>query len=152
MPISKHDREAPPQRHRAVKRRARSNASSASASGKERVHMPVLPQLRALQQELQDAPVGGSGPRRVHPYRPVEDAVEGSSSELVPSLATQAPCTSGIDESLDATPIPRSYLIKTNTGNLHFQFVASFPCSPLRVKELHLENQFLCVIVGSPIT
>ena len=107
-------REAPPQRHRPVKRRARSNASSASASGRERVSMPTLPQLRALQQESQDAPVSEdsipssasprSGPVRVHPYRPVGDTMEASSFELV----TQAPCVSGIDESLNVSPIPRS--------------------------------------------
>ena len=83
-----------------------------------KVHLPMLPQVRVLQQESQDAPVSEdsipssasprSGLRRVHPCRPVEDAVEGSSFELVPSLATQAPCASSVDECLDATPIPRS--------------------------------------------
>ena len=110
--------EPPPKCHHPVKRRARSNASNASASGRERVHMPMLPQLRALQQESQDAPVSEdsipsfasprSGPVRVHPYRPVQDTMEGSSFELVPSMVTQAPCASGTDESLDVTPIPRS--------------------------------------------
>ena len=107
----------PPQCHRRVKKRARSNASSALASGRERALMPHLPQLRTLQQESQEIPLSEGSlpssslrrwPRRAHPYGSVEEAVEGSSFELVPSLATQAPCASGIGESLDVTPIPRS--------------------------------------------
>ena len=94
---------APPQSHCPLKRRAHSNASSASASGKERERererprIPQLPQLRALQQESQDTPLSESslpssarsGHRRAHPYGPAEDGVEGSSCELVPSLATK---------------------------------------------------------------
>ena len=110
--------EAPPQCHRPVKRRARNNASSASASGGERVNMPIRPQLRVLQQESQDAPSSedsipsSASPRsglvRARPYRPIDELVEGSSFELVPSPVVQAPCASGTDESLNLTPIPRS--------------------------------------------
>ena len=97
--------ETPPRCHRPVKTKARSNASSASASGGERVHMPMLPQDAPVSEDsLPSSVFPRSGPGRVHPYRPVE---EGSSFELVPALATQAPCASGI-ESLDVTPIPRS--------------------------------------------
>ena len=75
-----------------------SNASSASASGRERMNMPILPHLRALLQESPDAPASEesiplsasprSGPVRVHPYRKVD---EPSSFELVPSPAIRAP-------------------------------------------------------------
>ena len=78
-------RDAPLQCHRPVKRRARYNANSASAFGRERPPMPQLPQLRALQQESQETPLiesplpssPRSGHRRARPYGPVEDAVEG---------------------------------------------------------------------------
>ena len=108
--------EPPPQYHRPVKRKVRSNANSASASGRERGPIPQMPHWRAQQQESQEIPLSESslpssprsGPRKARPYGLVEDAVEGSSFEFVPSLATQAPCASGIDESFDVTPIPRS--------------------------------------------
>ena len=44
--------EPPPQYHRPVKRRVLSNASSASASGRERGPIPQTPHLRAQQQEF----------------------------------------------------------------------------------------------------
>ena len=49
-----------------------------------------------------------SGSSRVHPYHPVGEAIEGSSFEVVPSIANQAANASGQDESLEVTPIRRS--------------------------------------------
>ena len=75
----------------------------------------MVPQLKGLQQESQETPVSEddsiassaslrNGPVGAHPYRPDGEAREGPSFELDPSVATQAPRASGIDESLDVTP------------------------------------------------
>ena len=48
------------------------------------------------------------GPVRAHPYMPLEGSVERSSFEMVPSSVSQAPCASGIEESLSVTPIPKA--------------------------------------------
>ena len=85
---------------------------------RERVGMPSLSQLRAVKKESQTTPPSedsvssSASPRsglvRAHPYRPVEGSVERSSVEMVPSSVSQAPCVSGIDESLNVTPIRRA--------------------------------------------
>ena len=80
--------------------------------------MQILPQLRALRQESNE-PMQSEGsnssaasprswPIRVHPYRPVDGSMERSSFELVPSSIIQAPCASGMEDSLNVTPIPRA--------------------------------------------
>ena len=89
-------RETPPQCHRPVKRRASSNRSVRSASGMDRTQMPVIPQLRGLQMGPQEMSVREcslpstprSGHFGAHPYHPVQDVVEGSSYEFVPSTIT----------------------------------------------------------------
>ena len=77
-----------------------------------------LPRLRALENQAVEMPVSvssaasstspRSGSSRVHPYHPVGEAVEGSSFEVVPSIATRAASASMYDESIEATPIQRS--------------------------------------------
>ena len=84
----------------------------------ERDRLPELPRLRVLENQAVEMPVSvssaassaspRSGSSRVHPYNPVGEAVEGSSFEVVPSIATRAPSISGRDESMDMTPIRRS--------------------------------------------
>ena len=44
----------------------------------------------------------------MHPYYPVGEVIEGSSFEYVPSTANRAASATGLDESIDVTPIPRS--------------------------------------------
>ena len=86
---------APAQSHRPVGRKRVQQATAKHAS--HRVEPPELPRLRALEAQAASIPISSSaasssprsGSSRVHPY-PVGEAAEGSSFELVPSVATQA--------------------------------------------------------------
>ena len=71
----------------------------------ERAKLPELPRLRALENQAVEMPVSVSSaasstsPKsrssRVHPYNPVGEAAEGSSFEVVPTIATRAASASG---------------------------------------------------------
>ena len=102
---------APAMGHRPVGRK-RSQQSAAGKSPK-RVEPPELPRLRALEAQAATIPISSSaasstsprsGSSRVHPY-PVGEAAEGSSFELVPSVATQAAQSWEQGESMEVTPI-----------------------------------------------
>ena len=86
-----------------------------------------MSQVRALQNDAAEVPVcvssvassasPRSGSSRVHPYNPVGEAVEGSSFEVVPSIANRAASASGFDESVEVTPIRRSNSSPVVFGN-----------------------------------
>ena len=109
---------APSASHRPVRQKRKSHSVASHASNPERPNIPEqagpleLPRLRALEARAAAIPISSSAassasPRsgsRVHPY-PVGEAIEGSSFEMVPSLATRATNISGRDESMDITPI-----------------------------------------------
>ena len=107
---------APDQSHRPVKRRLRTKTTVTEPS-RGRTNMPEIPRLLALRREPENIPVSegsaastvspGSGSARVHPYYPVGEVIEGSSFEYVPSIASRAASATGLDESLDVTPISR---------------------------------------------
>ena len=106
---------APSMSHRPVTGKRKSSSVTSHASNPERSRLPELPSLRALENQAVEVPVSvssatsstspRSGSSRVHPYHPVGEEVEGSTFEVVPSIATQAASASGIDESLEAMPI-----------------------------------------------
>ena len=102
---------APAQSHRPVGRK-RSQPAVIERIPK-RAELPELPQLRALEAQAASIPISSSaasstsprsGSSRVHPY-PVGEAPEGSSFELVPSVATQATHSWEQGESMEVTPI-----------------------------------------------
>ena len=101
---------APSQSHRPA---GRKRVQQATAKGTTRkVEAPELPRLRALEAQAASIPISSSaasstspqsGSSRVHPY-PVGEAAEGSSFELVPSVATQA-AQSWDQGEMEITPI-----------------------------------------------
>ena len=102
---------APAQSHRPAGRKHVQQATSKGTA--HRVETPELPRLRALEAQAASIPISSSaasstsprsGSSRVHPY-PVGEAAEGSSFELVPSVATQAAQSWGQGESMEVTPI-----------------------------------------------
>ena len=110
---------APALSHRPVRQKRMPHSIVSHASNPERPNIPErvgpleLPGLRALEARAAAIPISSSaassasprsGSSRVHPY-PVGEAIEGSSFETVPSLATRATNVSGRDESMDLTPI-----------------------------------------------
>ena len=50
-----------------------------------------------------------SGSARMHPYNPVGEAMRSSSFEYVPSVVNRAASESGVNESMEVTPMPRSF-------------------------------------------
>ena len=113
---------APAASHRPVRNKRKSRSAASHASNPERPNIPEqvgpleLPRLRALEARAAAIPIGSSaassasprsGSSRAHPY-PVGEAIEGSSFEMVPSMATRATNNSGRDESVDITPIRRT--------------------------------------------
>ena len=113
---------APAASHRPVRQKRKSQSVASHASNPDRPNIPEragpleLPRLRALEARAAAMPISSSaassasprsGSSRVHPY-PVGDAIEGSSFEMVLSLATQATNISGRDESMDIIPIRRT--------------------------------------------
>ena len=107
------------QSHRPVrqKKRGQPASSQASDSAPEGVPkwagLPALPQLRALETQAAAIPISSSaassaspqsGSSRAHPY-PVGEAIEGSSFELVPSMATKATQSRDQEESMEITPV-----------------------------------------------
>ena len=109
----------PSSSHRPVRQKRKSQSVASHASNPERPNIPdrigplELPRLHALEDRAAAIPISSSaassasprsGLSRVHPY-PVGEAIEGSSFELVPSLATRATNISGQDESMNITPI-----------------------------------------------
>ena len=87
---------APAMSHRPAGRKRAQQAASRNTS--KRTEAPELPRLRALEAQAASIPISSSaasstsprsGSSRVHPY-PVGESAEGSSFELVPSVATQA--------------------------------------------------------------
>ena len=110
---------APSASHRPVrpKKRIQPASSQASDSAPKGIPkwagLPALPQLRALEAQAASIPISSSaassasprsGSSRVHPY-PVGEAVEGSSFELVPSMATRATQSRDQEESMEITPV-----------------------------------------------
>ena len=102
---------APALSHRPVGRK-RSQPAALERVPK-RPEAPELPKLRALEAQAASIRISSSaasstsprsGSSRVHPY-PVGEAAEGSSFELVPSVATQAAQSWGQGESMEVTPI-----------------------------------------------
>ena len=106
--------------HRDRQGRSPAPAQSHRPAGKKRSQpavkrpeAPELPKLRALEAQAAAIPISSSaasstsprsGSSRVHPY-PVGEAAEGSSFELVPSVATQAAQSWGQGELMEVTPI-----------------------------------------------
>ena len=105
-----------------ARNKRKSQSVSSHASNPDRPNIPErigpleLPRLRALEARAAAIPISSSaasstsprsGSSRVHPY-PVGEAVEASSFELVPSMATQATHQSDRDESMEVTPIRRA--------------------------------------------
>ena len=95
---------------------ASNSRQSSAKTARDDLHAPNIPQLRALQQEMSETSLSGnsspstprSGQNRPHPHSPVgEDSIE-ISYEVVSSLASQAPCATGTDNSAETTPIRRS--------------------------------------------
>ena len=109
-------RPAPEASHRPVRNKKKSHSVTSHASNPERPNIPERvgplepPRLRALEARVAAIPASSASPRsgssRVHPC-PVGEAVEASSFELVPSMATQATHISDRDESMEVTPIRR---------------------------------------------
>ena len=110
---------APSECHRPLRNERKSQSVSSHASNPERPNIPErigpleLPRLRALEARAAAVPISSSaassasprsGSSRVHPY-PVGEAIDGSSFELVPSMATQATHPVDQEESMDVTPI-----------------------------------------------
>ena len=102
---------APAQSHRPAGRK-RSQPAVLDRLPK-RTEAPELPRLRALEAQAASIPISSSaasstsprsGSSRVHPY-PVGEAPEGSSFEVVPSVATQAAHSWERGESMEVTPI-----------------------------------------------
>ena len=102
---------APAQSHRPAGRKRAQQAVSGKSP--RRTEAPELPRLRALEAQAAAIPISSSaasstsprsGSSRVHPY-PVGEAAEGSSFELVPSVATQAAQSWEQGESMEVTPI-----------------------------------------------
>ena len=101
---------APSQSHHPA---GRKRVQQATAKGTTRkVEAPELPRLRALEAQAASIPISSSaasstsprsGSSRVHPY-PAGEAAEGSSFELVPSVATQA-AQSWDQGEMEITPI-----------------------------------------------
>ena len=113
---------APSQSHRPAGRKRVQQATAKGTSRK--VEPPELPRLRALEAQAASSPISSSaasstsprsGSSRVHPY-PVGEAAEGSSFELVPSVATQA-AQSWEQGEMEITPIrDADTSLKTHTG------------------------------------
>ena len=108
---------APAASHRPVRQRRKGQSSHASDPERpnipERVGPLELPRLRALEARAAAIPISSSaassasprsGSSRVHPY-PVGEAIDGSSYELVPSMATQAAHSWEQEDVMDITPI-----------------------------------------------
>ena len=106
---------APRASHRPVsqKKRAQPESSQLSDGTPSRAEAPELPRLRALEAQAAAVPISSSaassvspqsGSSRVHPY-PVGEVAEGSSFELVPSMATQAAQSWEQEEAMEITPV-----------------------------------------------
>ena len=110
---------APLASHRPVRQKKRVQPASSHASESandaipERAEALELPRLRVLEAQAAAVPVSSSaassvsprsGSSRVHPY-PVGEVVEGSSFELVPSMATQAAQSWEHEEAMEITPV-----------------------------------------------
>ena len=102
---------APAQSHRPAGRKRAQQVTADRIL--KRSDAPELPRLRALEAQAASIPISSSaasstsprsGSSRVHPY-PVGEAAEGSSFEIVPSVATQAAQSWGQGESMEVTPI-----------------------------------------------
>ena len=103
---------APSASHRPVRQKRRAQSASSQESIPKWAGIPAVPQLRALEAQAAAIPISSSaassasprsGSSRVHPY-PVGEAFEGSSFELVPSMATQAAQSTVQEESMESTP------------------------------------------------
>ena len=102
---------APAMSHRPAGRKRAQQAAPGSTT--RRAEAPELPRLRALEAQAASIPISSSaasstsprsGSSRVHPY-PVGEAADGSSFELVPSVATRAAQSWEQGESMEVTPI-----------------------------------------------
>ena len=105
---------APSESHRPVRQKKRATPASETVRGG--MKGLEVPRLKMLEAQAAAVPVSSSaassvsprsGSSRVHPY-PVGEAAEGSSYELVPSMATQATQSWEPEEAMEITPVRES--------------------------------------------